>query len=208
MSAAADQPRIGKEGETNPASDVVKPALELEEIEDAVRALGTPDKLRLRKIAIVYSRAGPLDPDDLLQEAFTRALDGTRRCPREVDVVRFLAEVMRSIASDARKALRRHPELRAEPLMVDGGLAFDPADERLNAEEQSLAEERAESVRKVILELFQDDPVAQVLVEGIMEEMGGEELRLLTDLGKTGFASKRRLIRRRIDAAYPDGWSP
>jgi hypothetical protein len=39
-----------------------------------------------------------------------------------------------------------------------------------------------------------------------MEGMDGEDLRQVTDLSKTGFASKRRLIRRRIEKAFPDGW--
>jgi RNA polymerase sigma-70 factor (ECF subfamily) len=41
-----------------------------------------------------------------------------------------------------------------------------------------------------------------------MEGTDGEELRALTDLTKIAFASKRRLIRRRIDKAFPDGWKP
>ena len=41
------------------------------------------------------------------QEAFQRVLDGNRRCPRDIDVLRFLAGVMRSIASDWCKARRR-----------------------------------------------------------------------------------------------------
>ena len=42
------------------------------------------------------------------------------------------------------------------------------------------------------------EPVAQVIVEGIMEGQRGEDLRALTDLDPTAYQSKRRLIRRRI----------
>ena len=39
-----------------------------------------------------------------------------------------------------------------------------------------------------------------------MEGMEGEELREVTGLTKIAFASKRRLIRRRVEKAFPDGW--
>lgn len=38
--------------------------------------------------------------------------------------------------------------------------------------------------------------------------MTAEELRELTGLSLTAYNSKRRLIRRRIDNAFPQGWKP
>ena len=35
-----------------------------------------------------------------------------------------------------------------------------------------------------------------------------KELRALTELDTRAFATKRRLVRRRIDKAYPSGWKP
>ena len=71
-----------------------------EEIEEAIRSLSTAELLRLHKAARYYCRRRSLlHPDDLLHEAFARAIDGSRGCPRDVDVVRFLALAMRSIAS-------------------------------------------------------------------------------------------------------------
>lgn len=62
--------------------------------------------------------------------AFVRTREGSRHCPRGVDIVRFLAEAMRSIASDALKLQKRKPELQLVP-KVGGGDAFEfdiPAD--------------------------------------------------------------------------------
>ena len=36
-----------------------------------------------------------------------------------------------------------------------------------------------------LLDLFEDDPTAQIILEGIMEVMEGEELRELTELDVT-----------------------
>jgi hypothetical protein len=69
-------------------------------------------------------------------------------------------------------------------------------------------EQEAHRIRHAVIDLFAEDPVAQVMVEGMMEDMEGEELREVTGLTKIGFASKRRLIRRRVDQAFPHGWTP
>jgi RNA polymerase sigma-70 factor (ECF subfamily) len=39
-----------------------------------------------------------------------------------------------------------------------------------------------------------------------MEEMEGKELRELVGLNEKDFATRRRLVRRRIDKAFPNGW--
>jgi DNA-directed RNA polymerase specialized sigma24 family protein len=184
----------------------VNSTLSREEIEKAIRALPPAGWVRLRKIARVYCRNSALDDEDLLQEAFARALDGSRKCPVHVGVVKFLTEVMRSLASDSAKTHSRHPQLRALPLSDETGLVFDPPDRQLNAEQEHEAVQEIDRIKAAVLKLFDDDLVAQTLAEGMMEGMEGEELRATTDLSRIGFASKRRLIRRRIDTAYPDEW--
>ena len=57
-----------------------------------------------------------------------------------------------------------------------------------------------------LVSLFEDDEIAQVILEGMMEGIEGEELRKLTELDKTAYQSKRRLIRRRIEKRFPKGW--
>src|SRR6266545_1988062 len=72
-----------------------------EEIESAIDALTPADWVRLEKIAYLiarrYAHISRVEPQDLRQEALIRALD-TRNCPTNVDIIRFLAEAMRSIA--------------------------------------------------------------------------------------------------------------
>ena len=62
-------------------------------------------------------------------------------------------------------------------------------------------------MRLCLLSLFEDDEIAQVILEGMMEGIDGEELWKLTDLDMTAYQSKRRLIRRRIDKRFPRGWT-
>ena len=179
-----------------------------EDIEEAIRTLPDAGWVRLRRIAAACCPGRPQDAEDLLQEAFTRAVAGSRQCPADVDVIAFLAETMHGIASDAAKSLARHPERRAIALMTEDGLVVDPPDCRPNAEQALESDGEVKRITQEVLARFEDDPVAQMMVEGIIEGMEGEELRSLVDLTTIAFASKRRLIRRRLELSFPDGEVP
>lgn len=176
------------------------------EIDAALRDLSEAGWVRLQKIAGSLGGVYRIEAEDLLHEACCRALDGRRRCPRHVDLFKFLGDAMKSIASDTLKSQIRHPELRLVSSSESEDDVFDPPDNRQNIEDELANEQEAMQIKQRILDLFQDDPIAQVMTEGIMEGMEGEELRDLTSLDKAAFASKRRLIKRRITRAYPEGW--
>ena len=179
------------------------------EIHRVIAALGQADWLRLHKVARALCRYGGFDADDLLQEAFQRALDGVRQCPRDLEVTRFLAGVMRSIASDWSKARRRRPELRFNaPSGALLDIVVQVRDSSLDAEESLASTQESACVIERIKELFADDRAALKIIEGILEGRAGAELRSSAELGEKEFASKRRLIRRRIDKAFPKEWKP
>lgn len=182
--------------------------LSIADIDAALRALPDVGWIRLHKIAGILARTYPVEAEDLLHEACCRALDGRRRCPSNVDLFRFFAEAMRSIASDTLKAVNRHPELRLVSNADGEENAYDPPDEQPGTEETLIREQEVARIKQTILNCFEDDPVAHIMVDGIMEGMDGEELRAFTEQDKTAFASKRRLIKRRIAKAFPNGWMP
>jgi len=179
------------------------------EIHRAIAGLGQADWLRLHKVARALCRNGGFEPDDLLQEAFQRALNGFRHCPRDLEVTRFLAGVMRSIASDWSKARRRRPEMR---LNAPSGALLDVVvqvrDSSLDAEELLASTQESACVIERIKELFADDATALTIIDGMLEGGAGAELRAAAELSEKEFASKRRLIRRRIDKAFPKEWKP
>lgn len=176
------------------------------DIESALQALPKVGWIRLHKIASVLARTYPVEAEDLLHEACCRALDGCRRCPSNVDLIKFLGGVMRSIASDTLKMVKRRPELHLVSVTDGEESAYDPPDEQPNAEEALVTAQEISRIKQGIIILFEDDPVAQIMVEAKMEGMDGEELRALTDLDVTAFASKQKLIRRRINKEFPGGW--
>jgi DNA-directed RNA polymerase specialized sigma24 family protein len=119
-----------------------------DEIADAIRGLSPAQWARLRLVAVRYAWRGRSEPEDLLQEAFCRALeDDGRDCPQHVDVVKFLAEAMRSIADG--EADKRKNQVTVVPIG-----AVDPEDHRLNAEDAIDNEQKAAAIRCAILALF------------------------------------------------------
>ena len=179
-----------------------------DELADAIRGLSDAESGRLRKVAAAYARGRPIEADDLLQEAFRRALDGNRTWPAHVTVVKFLAEAMRSIAHGEKEKGDKQPLLVPIANHSNSEPVADPPDARPDPEQLVMSNEAVAAMTETMLTLFEDDPTAQIILEGIMEGVEGEELRELTELDATAYQSKRRLIRRRIDKALPEGWTP
>ena len=87
-----------------------------------------------------------------------------------------------------------------EPDRYDEWLSADDPHELL------VENQECERIRKQVLSIFEDDPVAQILTEGIIAELEGKELCELAGISAAELATKRRLIRRRINSAFPQGW--
>ncbi|MGM4931791.1 hypothetical protein [Tardiphaga sp. 619_E2_N8_5] len=177
------------------------------EITEIITNLSDAELLRIAKASQYLSFGGSRSPQDLRQEAIKRAVAGSRKCPRRLNVVIFLYGAMRSIASADRKALCRSQEISAVPKQGSEGVTvLEGRDYRLSPEDELLQQEGPEEIRRVLFSLFEDDLVAQTLVEGMIEGMEGRELREFVGLSEVDFATKRRLVRRRIDKAFPKGW--
>lgn len=112
---------------------------------------------------------------------------------------------MRSVAHGELEKTQIRPTL--VPL-ANQGVAPDPPHPAPDPEQVLAADQDAATTKAAILAIFEGDTAAQVIVEGIMEGMEGEELRQLTELDKTAYNSKRRLIRRHIDRKFPRGGKP
>jgi hypothetical protein len=150
------------------------------EVLKALHALPDGDKTALMKIARAYATRTCYGYEDLFQEAVCRVLSGTRAWPANVATVPFLIGVMRSIAWEWRSELGGEPDDAADP---------SSGESRANASIDVLK----------IIALFDDDPLAQKIVIGMMEGARGQELQDLSGLGKTEYESKRTKIRRRIE---------
>jgi DNA-directed RNA polymerase specialized sigma24 family protein len=180
-----------------------------DEIATEIRAFTDAQWIRLRKASGYFAWVYDLSGDDLLQEAFCRALAGSRQCPTSVDVVKFLVDAMRSIANGEGEKVEN--QIDTVPIVQPGAAydgAVDPKDSTDSQEEAMVAAETSEAMRQAILGLFPNDQQARDLADGILAGYEGEDLRALTDLDQKGYASKRRFMRRTIDKHSLEGKNP
>jgi DNA-directed RNA polymerase specialized sigma24 family protein len=104
------------------------------EVHDSIATISEADMARLVSAAQAFSWLCGIDAEDLLQEALTRALEGTRTCERDTAFVPFICGVMKSFVSQENEA--RKAGFRPRVLVRDGEPflpevpATDPSPER------------------------------------------------------------------------------
>jgi DNA-directed RNA polymerase specialized sigma24 family protein len=145
------------------------------------------DLLRLKTIARLYARGLPPDLGwaDLLQEAFARVLDGSRRRPPDLAMVVFLAGVMRSLKSEywQRTLIEwQFHELRD----------IEPIDPSADPERTMSALQELDAIDR----LFADDPVILQIIAGIGEGLSAEQIRAAIGISQTEYDSARKRMRR------------
>lgn len=170
------------------------------EIHNSIATISDADMARLVSAAQAFSRLCGIGGKDLLQEAFTRALEGTRTCERGTAFVPFICGVMKSFVSQENEA--RKAGFRATVLLRDGEPvlpdvpANDPSPEKLaiSAIDDSalLAEIEAATV---------GDEQVQLLIEGIFDGMRGDKLQELLGVDEKGLATVRARLRRLLQVA-------
>src|SRR2546421_510874 len=102
----------------------------VQEVALTLAHLSAADLLRVKQIAKMRS-AGltAVDWEDLVNEAVSRALAGTRRWPRTVPFIAFLAQTIRSVASEEWRRLdQEHVTLESELVSADGDPSIALAD--------------------------------------------------------------------------------
>ena len=157
------------------------------EMARALAALPVTGMLRLKAIARLRARdlPGDIGWSDLLNEAVARALDGSRQRPPGVGIVVFLAGIMRSLASEHWRRLRREAGIFEMSGADDADPAPDP--ERNLAALQALA---------ALDQLFAGDLAASQILAGLAAGLSAKEIRETYGLSETDYDSTRKRMRR------------
>ncbi|MEM7349477.1 MAG: hypothetical protein AAF657_01640 [Acidobacteriota bacterium] len=176
------------------------------EIEQAAAELSPADLKRLQLVARTIVRYYGLatavrDHEDLVAEALTRTLGGSRGWRKGIDFVYHLAQTMRSIAwtwfeqeaaqrTDAGSAERWDTAMlgTADSAAAAESL-FDPEPD---AEAACLAREQLAEIRRA----FDDDNAASAILAGWAIGCKGPEIRQLHGLSPRAFQAAVRRIRR------------
>ena len=173
------------------------PPLSETEIRREISSLTPGERTRLIKIASYYGRISFEEPDELVQEAIYRVLAGMREWPRDLEKLGFLAGVIKSIAGDRKRALRQ--ALKRTVLLNEEREVGEARRGLMDYEGTEARGIRAKLDVKRIMTLFDDDPIAQKIVMGMVDGARGEELEQASGLSPTEYESKRKKIRRRIE---------
>lgn len=182
------------------------------EIRVALDGLTTLDWLRLGRVDRRYRGGTDFRDGDLLQEAFCRAIDGKRKCPRGVSVVKFLAEAMRSIAGHRRAQMPDEVAFEASPPTATGepteGLA--PADVLSmpgDDPESILARAEGDGAIGEITALFPGDGEAELVITALALGLKGAELYEETGLAPNRVHYVIRKIRNETERRFPGRWT-
>jgi len=157
------------------------------------------DLLRLKSIARVYARGllPEVTWEDMLQEALTRVLVGSRLRPEGVTMVAFVAGILRSLRADywrrAARASANNDTVRIDH-ESDESLAVVMTDPTPGPERALVALQELSTIR----ELFATDPTALQIIEGLGRGLSAEQIRRSTGLSKTDYDSARKRMRRTL----------
>lgn len=206
---------MASEEEPQPAPG--EPVASPDEVCDALRSLSEPDFRRLDKAARLFMRFHPVlareyEAGDLLQMAVLATLQGTRKWPKNrVALVKFLAEAMRSIASNESRKL--HEGMQAHTVLEGEDVSADVDAREANAlgsavsappdPEQALLqkEHEAERLTKIALlraQLADDQEITRIF-ELQLEGLSKREIRERLGMDNTRFWTADRRLMRRIE---------
>ncbi|WP_206744577.1 sigma factor [Rhizobium sp. LCM 4573] len=172
---------------------IPKDVHELDEVRKRIDRMTGAEALKLEQIARRFVE--PRDAGDLMQEAFSRILEGRRNWPTNVEFLPFMAQVMRSIASTDRRNSVRQPGLQLVPQHGEQ-LTFDNmADPGPNPEEIV----RQQDELALSKEMFADDDVATSFIDALDAGFRRPEIMELCDLDANGYDTVVRRIKRRLE---------
>ena len=171
-----------------------------QEARDAIEGLQDTDHVKLLLIATSFARGrlrgSVIEPEDLVQDAIAKTLDGRRKWNRSVSIIKHLDRVMESDAGhEAEKRVTR--DLRLLPQ--------DDASEL--AAQQPRPEARLTALDELegLLALFADDQTALDLLRLKGNHLSASEIQRELGMGKTQYDTVTKRIRRRLAKHLAEG---
>lgn len=185
----------------NIANELEHEHLSTSEIRTKLENLTEPDILRLGATGERYAWQCPMDGNDLLNEAITRALSGERKCGRDTPFIAFLVMAMKSIAFDERRKVNLIPI--EEP--IDEDPAHDPLFSVASKEQTPLNAVETESEVDALYKVFRNDENVTMLLMGLHDGLSPEEICKLENWSIKTYNTIRKRLRRGIMNNFPNG---
>ncbi|MDR1995635.1 hypothetical protein [Azonexus sp.] len=186
------------------------PRLDRQQVENAMETMSDADWRRVEFIASSLSQGFTgFEPEDLIQEAQTKLLEDVRVWPTGLPAVVVLENVMSSIASNARKRIKKGPidvTVEVDPLETDdrevvsvGQTVFSRTD--TTPESQTAAREQIAAINRLVA----NDADLQDLVAAWAMDLKGEEAWISLGWTKDKYEANRKKLTRRLDKLTSEG---
>jgi len=174
----------------------------IDEVKAAFVGLADEDLVKLRQIARLRSHGLPTSTwEDLLQEALFRALAGMRQWPASVPFLAFLAQTMRSIASDERRRAQDVEVIAESDLGDDESSASRFNDIAVTTVTPELLAESRSALAE-IENLFLSDPEALQILEGLALGAAPAEIQASSGMTAVQYSTAQRRIQRTLPKLY------
>ena len=185
---------------------------EFDRVTDAIEKLTIPEWTRLHKAEKSFLfGTGFSDVNDLLNETFSRILNGSRNWRSDVPFVIFVINAMKSVANGDRNLIYKDEEILAADLPNNSpGSGRDPLERFGNkslSPETVIATEidraLAEKDLKIIEEHFKGNDAVGWVLMGIEDEISASEIIEMSGMTKTQYESARKSFIRGLDKLFP-----
>jgi DNA-directed RNA polymerase specialized sigma24 family protein len=160
------------------------------------------DQLKLRQLARLRASGLSVSWEDLLQEALFRIFSGRRRWPRTVPFIAFLAQTLRSIASEERE------RAAAEPVTTEAGFAGDDAISLNELAVDTTTPESTLLTNRAVQEietLFKADTEALHILHGLAHGFTPDEVRTASGMTQTQYGSAQKRMQRALARKFNTG---
>jgi len=182
------------------------PVMTAAEVAEALRSLTARQKAIVMKIArkCEGKTGAAYSAGDLIQETYTRALEGRRKWTHGLPAEIFLGGVIKSIADEwtSKGQVRRRTGGTQRPIRAerpiednedfgDGGAGARGVDARIDLPR--------------IFRLFDDDQIAQKIIKAMMDGLQGKDIENACGIYGKAYDAKRKKIRRRLQGFMDAG---
>lgn len=171
--------------------------LSVNELRALIDSLSEAEWIKLGKTADYLCWGLAIEGKDLLNTAFCKALEGKRKCPRNVAALVFIYRVMQSLVSASLKRRKRDPLAQSVEMVVEDDLLEDlDLKPNIDSPEEILI---ASQTLKKIDQILSGDQIMEMVFMAQVDGYSPQEIQNLAGISAVQYASTLRNIRRKLN---------
>lgn len=177
------------------STEKIRDVLSVDEFKENLSSLTEDKWIKLGKSAEYLCMGLAIEGQDILNLAFCKALEGKRKCPRELPLEIFINGAMESLVDAYLKKRKRDPlHLTVKMSEEDDCLDIDDLQPTIDTPEEIL---KAKQTLEEIDQTIKDDEAMVVMAQ--LDGYNPQQIQETVGLTPTQYASTLRAIRRKLD---------